>query len=133
MPALANIVVKKADGTTDVTYTGIVPSAGDKTPAVWRQNSYGGSIGQRPELRMQTSSNGDASSRRVVINFTYPSLFTDTTTSRVQIDKRLNFTLTGAVPVEMTDTDLNEAIAQGFNLLASTLIKQSASSGYAPT
>jgi len=82
---------------------------------------------------MQTSSNGDASSRRVVINFTYPSLFTDTTTSRVQIDKRLNFTLTGAVPVEMTDTDLNEAIAQGFNLLASTLIKQSASSGYAPT
>jgi hypothetical protein len=51
MPALADITVKMADGTTNITYTGIVPSAGDKTPAVWRSNSVGGSIGQRPELR----------------------------------------------------------------------------------
>jgi hypothetical protein len=133
MSAIADITVKKNDGTTDITFTAIVPSAGDKTPAVWRSNTVGGSIGQRPELRMQTQNSGDNSSRQFKISFTYPSLFTDTNTSRVSIDKRLNFQISGAVPVEMTDADVAEAVSQGFNLVASTLIKTSVKSGYSPT
>lgn len=35
MPNMANITVKKADGTTDVVYTALTPSAGDKTSARW--------------------------------------------------------------------------------------------------
>jgi hypothetical protein len=133
MPALADITVKMADGTTNITYTGIVPSAGDKTPAVWRSNSVGGSIGQRPELRVQSASNGDNSARRITINYSYPSLFTDSNTGRVSVDKRLNWSLSASIPVEMTDADLAEAVEQGNNLLAATLVKSSMKSGYSPT
>jgi len=133
MPALADIVVKKADGSTDVTFTGVVPSAGDKTPAVWRSNSAGGAIGQRPELRLQSSSNGDGSARKMVANFSFPSLFTDTSTGRVSVDKRLNFTLSVAVPVEMPDADLAEAVEQGMNLCHATLIKSCLKAGYSAT
>jgi hypothetical protein len=133
MPALADITVKMADGTTNITYTGIVPSAGDKTPAVWRSNSVGGSIGQRPELRVQSASNGDNSARRITINYSYPSLFTDSNTGRVSVDKRLNWSLSASIPVEMTDADLAEAVEQGNNLVAATLVKSSMKSGYSPT
>jgi hypothetical protein len=133
MPALADIIVKKADGTTNITYTGVVPSAGDKTPAVWRSNSVGAAIGQRPEFRMVTSPNGDNSARRFVCNYSFPSLYTDTSTSRVNVAQRLNFTVSGVVPVDMPDTDISEAISQGFNLVASALVVSSAKAGYAPT
>jgi len=39
MPSMANITVKKNDGTTDATYTALTPSAGDKVSAQWRNNS----------------------------------------------------------------------------------------------
>jgi hypothetical protein len=133
MPALADIVVKKADGTTNITFTGVVPSAGDKTPAVWRSNSVGSAIGQRPEFRMVTSPNGDNTARRFQANFSFPSLFTDTSTSRVNVAQRLNFTLTGVVPVDMPDADINEAVSQGCNLVASALVVSCIKAGYAPT
>lgn len=133
MPALADITVKKADGSTDIVYTGIVPSAGDKTPAVFRSNSAGGAIGQRPELRIQSTSNGDGSQRRITASYSYPALFTDANTGRISVDKRMNFSLTASVPVEMPDAALAEAVEQGFNLVSSTLVKASVKQGYAPT
>lgn len=133
MAALADIIVKKNDGTTNITYTGVVPSAGDKTPAIWRSNSVGAALAQRPELRMQTSLAGSGGSRRFQVNFSFPSLFTDSSTSRTSVAQRGNFTLTGVVPSEMPDADVNEYIAQGMNLLASPLIVSSLKAAYAPT
>jgi hypothetical protein len=92
-----------------------------------------GSIGQRPELRVQSASNGDDSARRITINYSYPSLFTDSNTGRVSVDKRLNWSLSASIPVEMTDADLAEAVEQGNNLVAATLVKSSMKSGYSPT
>lgn len=37
------------------------------------------------------------------------------------------------VPQAIPSTEINEAIYQACNLLAATLVKQAASSGYAPT
>jgi hypothetical protein len=51
----------------------------------------------------------------------------------VNVAQRLNFTVSGVVPVDMPDTDISEAISQGFNLVASTLVVSSAKAGYAPT
>lgn len=48
MPTLSNITVKKNDGTTDVIYTGVAPSAGDKSPAVLRNNSLGSAAAFHP-------------------------------------------------------------------------------------
>lgn len=41
MPTLANITIKKADGTTDVVYTAIAGAAGDNTPAMFRNETIG--------------------------------------------------------------------------------------------
>jgi len=128
-----DITIKGADGSTNITYTGVVPSAGDKSPAVWRANGLGGSIGQRPELRLKSFANGNSQLRKLEASFSYPSTFTDASTGRVSVAERLNYTLTVAVPVTMPDATLVEAVAQGMNLLASTLFKDSISSGYAPS
>lgn len=133
MAALADITVKKNDGTTDIVYTGVVPSSGDKVPAVWRANSVGTALAFRPEFRMMTELTGNGSSRRFTCAYSFPSVAIDTTTSRSSVVQRGNFTLTGVIPLDMPDSDVAEYISQGFNLIASALIKTSAKSGYAPT
>lgn len=133
MPSMANITVKKADGTTDVTYSSVTASGGDKSPAVWRNESFGGTIGQRPEFRVRSSPNGTQTIRKVEGSFTMPELYTDTTTSLTKVATRANVQYQAAVPTDMTDAQLAEFAAQFGNLMAATLIKAVHSSGYAPT
>lgn len=131
MPQIANITVKKNDGTTDVTYTYVQPSAGDKSPAIWRSQSVGAMVSARPELRMSARPNGTGTARRVDTSYTYPYTVTGTDgVTRVQ--ERLNLTLSGLVPAGMPDADVNEAVSQGLNLLAATLTKDSYKAGFAP-
>lgn len=132
MPQLANITVKKNDGTTDVVYTGVVPSAGDKSPAVWRSNSVGTAIAFRPELRLSSQSNGNRTLRRLEGSFTYPTTVVDSAGKTSVADRGfINFSI--GVPQGMPDADVGEFISQGCNLIAAQLIKDSAKSGYAPT
>lgn len=129
---MANITVKKNDGTTDVVYTALTPSAGDKTPAYWRNNTVGTAESHKPEMRMTSKPNGDLSSRAVSVNFSYPQTVTGGD-GKVSIAYRTNFTLTGSIPQGMTTADVNEAVSQFLNLCASTLVKDSFKAGFAPT
>jgi hypothetical protein len=132
MPQLANITVKKNDGTTDVVYTGVVPSAGDKSPAVWRSNSVGAAMAFRPEFRLTSQSNANRTLRRVEGTYTYPTTATDSAGKTVVADRGfINFS--AGVPQSMPDADVNEFVSQGLNLLVSTLVKDSVKTGYAPT
>lgn len=133
MPVMANITVKKADGVTDVTYTQVTASGGDKSPAVWRNESFGGTIGQRPELRVRSAPNGTNTTRKVEGAFTMPQLYTDTTTGLSKVATRANTTFSSSIPMDMSDTQLAEYAAQFGNLMAAALIKQVHASGYAPT
>lgn len=132
MANAANIVVKKADGTTDVTYHIVVPSSGDKSPAVWRPLSVASSNATRAEFRLTTELTGTGG-RRFIASYSYPSLVTDSTTGRASVAQRGNFTLSGVFPAEMPDTDVTEFIAQGINLLGDSLTRTSLRIGYAPT
>ncbi|UUW21348.1 MAG: hypothetical protein [Sanya fiers-like virus 31] len=132
MPSLANITVKKNDGTTDIVYTGIAASAGDGSPAVWRCTTIGSAAAQRPELRVTSRNNGSKTGRRVEGSYTYPETVTGTD-GIVRVSERFNLTFSAIVPQGMTDTGVNEAVAQSLNLLASALIKSSVQSGFAPT
>lgn len=132
MPTMANITVKKNDGTTDVVYTAVVASGGDKSPAVWRNNTIGTAAAQRPELRLESRFNGDQTARRLEGSYSYPSLVTGSD-GKINVASRFNLAFTGVVPAGMLDTDLNEAVAQSLNLLAATLVKQSFQTGFAPT
>lgn len=132
MPNMANITVKKNDGTTDVTYTAVVPSAGDKTQAIWKNQTVGTAMGHRPELRVLSRDNGTSTARRVEVEFTYPSLVVGSD-GKTNIADRFGFVGSFLVPKGMADADINEAASQAVNLMASTLFKDSLKTGYAPT
>jgi hypothetical protein len=132
MPTAANITIKKDDGTTDVTYSLVAASGGDKSPAIWRNNSATGTPGQRPELRVSSRNNGDNTARRVEIQFTYPSVYTDTATSTTKVGARANFSGSFVMPGTMPDVDAAEFGAQIGNLIAASLIEDSITLGFAP-
>lgn len=133
MPAIANIVVKKNDGTTDVTYTAVNPSSGDRTPARWMNQSVGTSLSHRPSLKHLSRDSGDGKTRRHEFTFVYPQLSTDSGTGVTKVERIVTIGGFAVVPNEMPTTDVNEAIAQGFNLLASAHFKSNVQSGFAPT
>lgn len=131
MPTMANITVKKNDGTTDIVYTQKTASGGDSSPATWRSDSVGTAANQRPSFQMTTASNGPKTARRSVTRYVYPSLVTGSD-GRVSVADQVIIEVNAIVPLGMSDTDVNEAIAQGLNLNASALIKDSFKAGYAP-
>lgn len=122
MPNLANITVKKFDGVTDVTFTGVNPAGGVDAPAILRSNSVGTAIAHRPELRVSVKNAGPKD--RVVGTFKFPQIATNSTTGITSVvdtvDGKFEFTVSKAVD----QTTVNEAAAQFMNLGASALIKQ---------
>lgn len=133
MPQIADIVVKKYDGTTNITYTALTPSSGDGTPAVWRSESAGTQANLKPALSLSSRWNGPRTARRVDASFMYPQQYTDTTTGLVLVKNKVIMNLSAVVPAEVPDTVLQEAVAQATNLFASTLFRSSVQAGFAPT
>lgn len=133
MPNMANITVKKADGTTDIVFSALTPSSGDKVSAQWRSETAGAAASLRPTFGMLSQWNGPRTARRVQIEGQYPYTVTDSTTSVTSVKARIPFQATFTVPVEITDTIVAEAVAQLSNLLKSTLVQDSIKAGYAPT
>ena len=131
MPALANVTVKKFDGTTDIVYTGLQPSSGDKTAAVFRAQTVGTSVRERPEVRVVSSDSPDGQRRVIKENFVFPV---------VKAISGVN-TVTGYItrvvetkyPKDALDADVREAAHQAANLEASALFKAVNVEGFAPT
>lgn len=130
MPQMANIIVKKNDGTTDATYTALIPSAGDKTPAIWKNQAVGTASAHRPELKIMSRDNGPSTARRVVGTYTYPTLATGSD-GKTYVSDRVVIDFNAAIPKGMPDADVNEAVSQGCNLIASSLVKDQLKTGYA--
>jgi len=136
MPAMANITVKKFDGTTDIVYDALSGSGGDGSPAVWRQDTgaAGGlPVGLRKLFKLWTNWNGPKTARQMKFNFVAPYAVQDTTTTLYSAKDRVVFDGVVTIPQGLPSTEINEAIYQGLNLLASTLVKQSGASGYSPS
>lgn len=137
MPSMASITVKKADGTTDIVYDAITASGGDNSPAVWRQDTgaaAGLPVGLRPTFKLLSKWNGPKTARVLVPEFVYPYAVQDSTTTLYSAKDRVVFS-NGAftMPQAIPSSSLNEAAAQGENLLASALVKSCIQAGYAPT
>jgi len=132
MPTMANITVKKSDGTTDITYTALTPSAGDKVAAQWRVESIGTVAGNRPVFTVQSRYTADRQARVVEGKLVYPETYTDSTTGVVSTRLRETFSFTGVVRLDAADATTAELAAQAANLLKSTLIQSTLTSGFAP-
>lgn len=126
MTTLSNITVKKADGTTDVTYTALSPSAGYGNPAMFRSNSVGTSIASRPSLAVTPIEKVNRS--LVKVNFVMPIV--DPLSGKVvdycSVKAEANF------PLSASDDTVKEAAHQGTNLIASALIKSTMQEGIGP-
>lgn len=133
MPSMANITVKKNDGTTDIVWTAACPSSGDGVPAIWRSETVGSAPAHYPTLELRSRSNGQKTARRMDSNFVYPEIATDSTTSLVSVVNRIHFQLTAAIPQGTPATVIAEAVSQFANLHAATLIKDAYKAGFAPT
>lgn len=131
MPNMANITIKKADGTTDVIYSVATPSAGDKSPAVWRNETVGTVLAARPSFTLVAMDNGTKKARRFRSSFLWPKTRVDTA-GNVTVAGGASSESSHLIPQDMTLIEINEYVSQYANLMASALIKASLSSGYAP-
>lgn len=133
MPSMANITVKKNDGTTDVVFVALNPSSGDTVPAFWRQDAMATQADLRATLALRSQWNGPRTARRIEATYQYPHVSTDSTTGITTIVARVPVSISWTVPSNVPDTVVAEAISQCANLMASTLIKDSCKVGFAPT
>lgn len=131
MPSMADITVKKADGTTNVTYNAVVPSAGDSVWAEWVDLTTQAVPAYRAKFRSRSRYNGPRTARRVEYEYSYP-VFATVNGAPVLVG-----TVAGGgnvvLPQKMAAADLKEASHQMTNLLASALVKSILETGYAPT
>jgi hypothetical protein len=132
MPQMDDITVKKNDGTTDVDYTAVVPSAGDSSPALWRNQTVGTAAGHQPSVQMTSRNNGQGTARRVDVTANYPSLVTGTD-GKTSVSDRVVLTLSGVIPLGMPTSDVDEAVSQLLNVAASALFKSSFKTGFSPS
>lgn len=131
MPALANITVKKADGTTDVIYTANQGASGDKVFARWTNSTVGTTPAERPQFTLKAESNGSGTARRLTASYKWPMVSTDAGGNKI-VAGGFNGSATFLVPQNQEASVIAEQAAQFCNVLASTLVKASISEGFAP-
>lgn len=127
---MADITIKKADGVTNVVYSQLTASAGDRSPAVWRNNTSAALRGNRATFTMESHPNGPGTARRVTCKHSYP--ITRIVDAREEIVATIPTEFTSVLPQGLSDSEISEAIEQAVNMFAATLIRQSIALGYAP-
>lgn len=131
MPSIANIIVKANDGVTNVTYTAVRPSGGDRAPAEWRSLSSGAAPAHQALLRMVSQDNGPRTARRHQLEYLSP--YVVTIDGRSVIEHRITGRTDIVVPNGVPTAFANESIAQMMNLWGSVTLGLAIQSGYAPT
>jgi len=132
---MANITVKKNDGTTDIVFDAVTAAGADGTPAMWRQdtgNTAGLPVGLRSSFKLSSKWNSPRTARQVSFELVQPYAVQDSTTTLYSAKDRVVCTGVITLPQGIPATQLNEAVAQSMNLLASALTKSSMQAGYAP-
>lgn len=127
-----NIVVKDANGTTDITYYVVQRSGGDRSPARWRTD-LGGSFLTKPILEFTSRDNGTKTGRRLDVKFDYPEVFNVSTDGSQRVANRFIMNLSIIVPQGMSSTNIDHATFQGLRLLGSDVMAYAVRSGYAPS
>jgi hypothetical protein len=131
MTAMANVTVKKNDGTTDQIWTGVQSAGGDKSPAIWHNASVGSAPAFFPRMSMVARSNAELTVRRLDLNYAWYQSVVGTD----GIYRKANtygFQGHFVIPQGMPDADRNEAASQLTNLIDSALFLECLKSGWPP-
>lgn len=130
MAAIANITIKKADGTTDVVYSALTGAPGDGTPAKWRNEDVTLPIGQRANLTAITKANGRENARQVQIRVRRPVV--RSVNSVPTLIGTIPFEINATLGEQYTQAEIDEAVAQALNFAAVAAIRDVFKTGYAP-
>lgn len=133
MPSMANITIKKADGTTDIVWTAASPSAGDTVPAVWRSNTVSTIMGHRPRFQLALRDNAAGDGRVFKGALFYPHTMVEGGTNKVVLLGTTPIRFEGTLPAGVPVADLKEAIYQAGNLVVSALVRTALEEQYAPS
>lgn len=131
MPAMSNITVKNV-ANADVVYSAATPSAGDRSPAIWRSNSVSDVLQFRPSFSCTVRDNQKQTGRSMDCRFSFPVTYVDGE-GQTRLLAKIPFQLTGVIPTNIDVDHATEAFTQLGNLLSSSLIRSVATEGYAPT
>jgi len=129
MAQQANIVVKKADGTTNFTFTALSASPGDGGFAQWRGEGLSPALSAN--LRMKTQWNGSKTARRYEVSGNFPKV--ETVSGIPTVTGYASFRYDGAIPLSFTAAEASDFAAILSNAIASQLMRDSVSTGFAPT
>lgn len=131
MPDMANITVKAANGTTDVIYSKMTASAGDNVPARWRDNASQSVVGNRSTLMTIARDNQKQNGRAVTSRFKYVVVRNvggvDTVIGTIPLE------LHGVLGNQFTQAEIDEAVARGFNLFTSAIVRDTYKEGNSAT
>ncbi len=130
MPSIATITVKKNDGSTDIAYTGVQPSSGDGSQAIWKAQAVGSAPAHRPELRLSAKDGTNGRTRVLKATYRYPQIATNTTTSITSVVDSASCSVTWEIPKAMAQTDIDEFASQLANLVDSTLVVDCVKAGF---
>lgn len=128
---MGNLTIKKADGTTDTTFTMIAASAGDNSPAFYRNISTGGAPNRQDSLEVTGRWNQSNTVRRTSQKFIRSYNVTDVNGVETQ-QSRVTVEISVASPQNVPQSHVDEAVAQSANLYKHPDIQSASKAGYAP-
>lgn len=132
MPTMANVTVKKNDGTTDQIYTAVRGSQGPTVPAILRNSTPGTAQSHKPEVWISSRNLNAGKLQELKVTGKWPQIATNSTTNVTSVVQTAKFRASFELPVDMAQTDRDEFASQMTNVLASTLLKSSIKEGDAP-
>lgn len=132
MAAIADIVVKRNDGVTNVTFTATQGSGGDRQPATWYNTASGTARAFRTMFRLFAQDNGTKTARRVTSEYVYPYTVTGAD-GKISIADRIIIRMEATVPNGVPTAYIDDSVAEALNLLAATHVKVHVQQGFAPT
>lgn len=129
MSAQTNVTVKRTDGTTDVTFTGVQGATAGE-PAVWQNIASSLVYNNRDSLKFRSRDNGTKTARWMEVD---ASFVVRRTENGLEVNKgQIPAKFAIPLPNWATDAECNEAVDQFLNLLSSAHIRAHIKGRFAP-
>lgn len=118
MPSLANMTIKKNDGTTDAIYVAKLGAGQDGTKATLRYDAHPAPYaGLKPTFEITSRWNGPKTARRVEATLVFRAYQTDSTTGVSTQIGTIPITISAVIPQNLDQTTwIDESVAQAANL-----------------
>lgn len=129
MANIADIVVKKSDNITDITYNAVLGSSGDSQAALWSVRNASGKQNFRPSAFMSARGNAARTMRRITVKTLHPVVANvagvDTVTDVIMAETTYH------LPTGVDDALKDELVAQHNHVLVA--VKDQVVTGYSFT